>query len=315
MLRRRWRRCPACRFATAISAIAIVTVVATATAQAPHALGATLDRVRNGSRLRRGYPADARPFAYRDASGVAAGYSVALCQRLADAVKNDLQLSELAVEWVAVDRAERFHAVQEGAIDVLCGADTVTLDRRRDVGFSLPIFPGGIGAVLRTDAPARLRQALDGRGPSIRPMWRGAAAPMFQARAFSAVAGTTAEKWLTGTIEDLRISTVATATPSVDAGLQALRDRRVDAFFGERAILLDSARQRPDRDLVVLSRLFTYEPLALTLGRDDERFRLIVDRTLSQFYATGELTALYAKWFGEPDEGAATFFKWSMLSP
>jgi hypothetical protein len=44
----------------------------------------------------------------------------------------------------------------KGRIDLLCGADAVTMQRAgRTSGFSEPIFPGGIGALLRADAPVR----------------------------------------------------------------------------------------------------------------------------------------------------------------
>ena len=48
--------------------------------------------------------------------------------------------------------SERFDAIKLAQVDLLCGADTVTLARRADVAFSIPIFPGGIGALTRADA-------------------------------------------------------------------------------------------------------------------------------------------------------------------
>ena len=30
-------------------------------------------------------------------------------------------------------------------------------------------------------------------------------------------------------------------------------------------------------------------------------------------YGSGEIGGLYAKWFGEPDENAMTFFRWNAL--
>ena len=45
-----------------------------------------LDQARESGKLSFGYRADTRPFAYADA-GKPAGFSVALCQRIADAVK------------------------------------------------------------------------------------------------------------------------------------------------------------------------------------------------------------------------------------
>ena len=101
---------------------------------------------------------------------------------------------------------------------------------------------------------------------------------------------------------------------SYEEGVERVLTRRSDVFFADRPILLDAAKRSPSaRDLVVLDRFFTYEPLALALERGDEAFRLLVDRTLSELYRSGEIGALYAEFFGEPDESALEFFRWSAL--
>jgi ABC-type amino acid transport substrate-binding protein len=110
--------------------------------------------VKQASKIILGYRADARPFAFRDESGNAAGYAVALCQKIAEQVKAELGLSTLAVEWSPVTVGDQFRAVQENKIDLLCGVDE-TLSGRKDVDFSIPVFPGGIGALLRADASGR----------------------------------------------------------------------------------------------------------------------------------------------------------------
>ncbi len=135
----------------------------------------TLDRVRETGKLVLGYRVDARPFSYQDASGKAIGYSVALCEKVAAEVKAELGLPELALEWVPVTLDQRFQAVAQGKIDLMCAADTATLERRKEVSFSLPIFPSGIAAVLRADAPAPLQDVLAGR-PASGPIWRASPA-------------------------------------------------------------------------------------------------------------------------------------------
>jgi ABC-type amino acid transport substrate-binding protein len=284
-------------------------------AQASTAPGSTLDRVRAAGRIRLGYRSDARPFAYGDDAGQPAGYSVAMCQLIADAVKAEPGLASTIVEWVSVPVGERFSAVQQGRIDLLCGAETETLARRAQASFSIPIYPGGIGALVRSDSPVRLREVLSGRGQAFRPTWRAAATQVLQARAFSAVQGTTADKWLTSRIKELQVIADVAHVDGYSAGIQGLLDRRSDVFFAERAVLLDSARRHAGaRDLLVIDRLFTYEPLALAMPTGDEQFRLLVDRTLSRLYSSGEIGALYTKWFGEPDEAAMTFFRWNTLA-
>jgi polar amino acid transport system substrate-binding protein len=278
------------------------------------ALASTLDRIKEAGKITLGYETDAQPFSYDDA-GVAAGYSVALCQKVADQVKADLGLATLAVQWTPVTLADRFDTVRQGKIDLICGADTVTLSRRKEVSFSIPIFPSGMGALLRADTPAALRQILAEGQPPSRPVWRGSPArTLLESKTFSIVSGTTGPAWLAGRIDAFQISANVAPVDSYDAGIKRVLERSSDVFFGDRAILLEAAKRSPSAgDLVVLDRLFTYEPLALALARNDDDFRLVVDRALSKQIASKEFDDLYSKWFGEPDVSTLTFFRMNML--
>ena len=131
---------------------------------------------------------------------------------------------------------------------------------------------------------------------------------------FSVGRGTTTEAWLAAKRAELKIDAKVVPVDGYDAGIQRLLDRSSDVFFGDRAILFEAAKRSPSaRDLVVLDRMFTYEPLALTLRRGDEDLRLLVDRTLSRLYRSPDLGFLYAKWFGAPGEEAMTFFRLNAL--
>jgi polar amino acid transport system substrate-binding protein len=272
----------------------------------------TLDRISESGHLRLGYRLDVRPFSYRDDAGEPAGYSVELCRKLAVAIREELRMPKLVVDWEAVSARDRFEAVRQGSVDILCAADTATLGRRRTIAFSIPIFPGGIGVLLRADAPARLKNVLSGRGQTFHPTWRASVSELLQFKSFAAVNGTTADAWLHERIADLNVVTTIAPVPTYDVGADMVLARTNDALFGERAILLDIAQRRP-KELVVLDRLFTYEPLALPVAQHDERFRLIVDRALSHFYAYGHMGGFYTRFFGEPGENALAFFRWNTI--
>ena len=295
-------------------AAAFLTVSLQPLAQAAAGPASTLDRVKQSGKLTLGYRADARPFSFRDESGNAAGYAVALCQRIADQLKTELGRPTLAVEWVPVNVEDRFRAVQDGQIDLLCGADTETLARRKEIAFSIPIVLSGVGAILRVDSSARLREILTKGQAAPRPPWRASPEQFLRKHVFSVGRGTTSEAWLAIKRAELKIEAKVVPVDGYDAGIQSVLARSSDVFFGDRAILLDAAKRSSSaKDLVVLDRLFTYEPLALTLKRGDEDFRLLVDRTLSHLYGSPDFGFLYAKWFGAPGEDAMTFFRLNML--
>ena len=301
------------RFALVCCAVALVSMAPIVVLDAA-AEDSTIARIRNTGRLTFGYRADARPFSYTDDAGAPAGYSVTLCQTVANEVKRDLKMPALKVEWKPIAFEQRFRSLRLGEIDLLCGADTVTLGRRAETDFSIPIFPGGIGALLRTDTSARLRDVLSGRGQPFHPVWRASATQVLQSRDFSAVAGSTAETWLSQRLNDLDVRAAVAPVDSYNAGVQRVLQRRSDVLFGERAILLDLAKRHADaRDLVVLDRLFSYEPAALALAPGSDDFRLMVDRALSRLYRSADLAVLYAKYFGEPDDSALNFFRWNAL--
>jgi putrescine:ornithine antiporter len=208
----------------------------------------------------------------------------------------------------------RFSDVQQGKIDVLCGADTETLARRQDVSFSISIFPGGIGALLRSDSSYRLREVLTKGQAASRPFWRASPAQFLQQQTFSVVAGTTSEKWLAGRMEKFQLSAKVVPAENYEDGVRKVLDRTANVFFADRAILLEAVQRSPSaRNLIVLDRRFTNEPLALALQRGDEDFRLFVDRTLSHLFESADFRFLYAKWLGEPDADALNFFQMTAL--
>jgi ABC-type amino acid transport substrate-binding protein len=301
------------RFAFAVFAVLLVAAAHEWVHAAP-TTGGVLSRIKSTGRLTLGYRTDARPFSYTDDSGMPAGYSVALCGKVADEAKRDLGLPALKIEWMPVTFEQRFRALRLGEIDLLCGADTITLARRTEADFSIPIFPGGIGALLRSDSSPRLRDVLSGRGQPFNPVWRANATQLLRARDFTVVQGTTAETWLGKRMKDLDILAGVAFVTGYNEGVQRVLNRGSDVFFGDRAILLETAnRHAGARDLVVLDRLFTYEPMALSLAPGDDDFRLLVDRALSRLYRSPEFGTMYAKTFGEPDETTLTFFRWNAL--
>lgn len=292
----------------------IVTLVAVALlpiASAVTASAATLDRVKTG-KLALGYRTDGLPFSYKDASGNADGYAVQLCKDVAEKLKADLGISDLAVEWVPVTAEDQFRAIQEGKIDLLCGA-AETLTSRKDADFSVPIFPGGIGALLRADAPLGLKEVLAGRPPS-GPLWRGYPAQVLEKQVFSVVAGSPAEKWVKDRLNQLQLTADVVPVDSYDAGIERVLDRRSSVFFADRSILLDATRRNASaNDLLVLDRRFTYAPIALALERNDSDFRLAVDRALSQIFGSEAFLGSYKNWFGRPGSDTDTFFRLSTL--
>jgi putrescine:ornithine antiporter len=268
----------------------------------------TLGRILRAERIAIGYRADAGPMSHRDSSGEPTGYSVALCATVADALKQALSRPSLAVEWVPV--ANGFTDLETHRVDLICGADAITLENRAQASFSIPIFPGGVSALVRADADDALEAALEERPQPYAPLWRGTPPPTLANRTYSALVGSDTMEVLKETITQLRLTANVESVPDYDAGVSAVLARRSDVLFGDREALLQAvARSRAADELKVLTRRFTFAALALATSRNDDEFRLAVDRALSEFYANAAFGALYAANFGRPDTDTVAFFR------
>ncbi|MGH0347656.1 amino acid ABC transporter substrate-binding protein [Sinorhizobium meliloti] len=275
----------------------------------------TLDRVRSSSTVKLGYDATARPFSFKAEGESATGYAVSLCMEVAEELKRELGIADLAVEWIELTREAADRAIRQGSADLFCGASPVTLTRRKEVSFSIAIFPSGTGAVLNASAPLALREVLTQGRPSDRPIWRGSPArTVLNQKTFSPIAGTTSEDWLAERIKTFQLSATIAAVENYDQGIANILNGESDVLFGDLPLLLDAAaRGENSGDLIVLKRHFTYEPLALVLARNDEDFRIVVDRALSRTYRSEDFPAFFSEWFGPPDDTIVTFFRQTTL--
>jgi polar amino acid transport system substrate-binding protein len=274
------------------------------------ASAATLDRIRDTGHIKLGYLTDAKPFTSKGASGPE-GYGVQVCEAIVAQLKIQLGLPDIAVDWVEVNAENRFTEVQQGNVDLLCAPASESLTHRKQVAFSVPVFAGGNRAVLRADASPTLRHTLAGDRPD-KPVWRGSpAAKLLADTTYAVVGGSSSEAWLKERGASLGIKAKVTNVPDYRSGIQAVLDRKVDVFFGDRAVILGAIDQATRDQIAIVERLFTHEQAGLALARGDDDFRLAVDTALATIFPSKNFADLFTRWFGAPDEKAKTFFLWS----
>jgi len=239
------------------------------------ATAGTLDRVRDSGVLRIGYRADAKPYSYRNEHGQAAGYIVDLCTEIAAELGSNVR-----PEYVLVPSDNRFEAVRDGRVDILCDPSSITMERRELVDFSIPTFLDGASALSRTSKPVRVYEDLGGKRVGV-------------------LEATTTERTLRASIGELGLRSTVVTVRDHRAGFDMLADDKIDAYFADRGIILAILREggRPGFD--VSRQYFSYETYALALPRDDGAFRLLVDRTLARLYRTGKIDAVLEKTFGK----------------
>jgi polar amino acid transport system substrate-binding protein len=277
--------------------------------------GSTLDRIRDSGHIRLAYLPGGKPFTSPGSAGVPEGYGVELCSRVAERVKSQLGLADLKVDWVEVRADNVLGTVARGDADLLCTPSNATLERRRTLSYSLPIFAGGIRAVVRSDAPMALRDVLEEQ-PSKRNVWRGSPSlNMIEQTRFATVAGTSSEKWLAAKVKGFKLNTATVSVPDYASGIRFLQERKIDVFLAERDVVLATLDDKSRGSIVVLNRQITHEPLALAMPRGDEDFRLQVDTALTAAYNSPEFSSLYVRHFHKLDDATRNFFAWVTPAP
>jgi glutamate/aspartate transport system substrate-binding protein len=240
----------------------------------------TLDTIRSRGTIVIGYREGAPPFSSVDVGqNQPRGYSIDLCNRIADAVKSALGISDLKVQYVPVNAENRIDKLKSGAIDIECGSTTRTLSRQEQVDFTLFTFVTGTEMLVRQDSDIRGPENLKGKKIAVQP-------------------GTTTEV----VIKQLVATNGAQLVPvqSSDQGLALVVNGKADAYASDEVVLigLGTASKSP-RLLRLTGRLYSYEPYALMVRRDDAAFRLIADRTLAATYQSDDIGKIWQRWFGQ----------------
>jgi len=78
----------------------------------------TLAAIQKRGTIRLGHLQSAPPFSYAGSDGSPQGYSVELCKRVAENIRQDLKLADLKLQWVPLELQERIEAVRRGTVDI-----------------------------------------------------------------------------------------------------------------------------------------------------------------------------------------------------
>jgi glutamate/aspartate transport system substrate-binding protein len=242
----------------------------------------TLDRIADAGEFRIGYNPDSRPLSFVE-DGEPAGYSVDICRRIAVAVREHLNLPDMKVTYVPVSLAERFDAVADGDIDIECGSTTVTLGRMERVDFTLMTFVTGATLLSRGDSRIATMDDLAGGSVAVIP---------------DTTNETALRAYLSDNLIDARVVEVADSAE----GMQLLQDGEVDAYASDQVVLIGDAMkildENPRASFSFADELFSYEPYALMIQRDDADFRLVANRAIAQILRSGQYAQLFQRWIG-----------------
>ena len=238
----------------------------------------TLARIRSTHTIVLGVRESARPFSYLNADKQPVGYSVDLCLNAVEEIKRELRLPDLKVQYKLVTGPERIPKLVSGEIDLECGSTTNTKARQQQVAFSYTFFVASMRVLTPRDLKVETIKDLDGL-------------PIGLSK------GTTSEKLFNQLVGGELRATLQTYANNNDA-YKALKDGKVKAFPQDDSLLLGLASaDKALGQLAVSDLALSVEPYAVMVRKDDPGLLTAVDRSLARLFASGEINAIYAKWF------------------
>jgi glutamate/aspartate transport system substrate-binding protein len=259
--------------------LALAAAVCAGQANAEELTG-TLKKIKETGAITIGYRDSSIPFSYLDDNQKPIGFAIDICYKIVDAVKNELKLDKLAVEFNPVTSSTRIPLLANGTIDLECGSTTNNPDRLKQVAFTNTHFLTATRFVSKKSS--NLNSIDDLKGKSV-----------------VSTSGTTNIKQLTeaNAARSLGINIIP-AKEHAESFLMVETDRAVAAVLDD--ILLASfvaGSKDPDAYVISTDAFSKPEPYGIMLRKDDPAFKKVVDDATAALYTGGEGQKIYDKWF------------------
>ncbi len=233
-------------------------------------VGGTLQDVKARGKLIAGVKTDFPPFGFLDKNGNHKGLDI----DLANALSKELFGEEKAVQFVPVSSENRISVLASKTVDVIIATMSITEERKKEVDFSIPYFVSG--QMILVGKASRVTKYQDLAGKKVATI-QGSTGDMAIAR-------------LTPTAERVRFA-------STFEGLQALKERRVEAFVEDFILIYSFLEKNPDLRIASLQP-FSPERYGLAVRKGDKEWLEFINRTLTKMKETGEYDKLLGRWFG-----------------
>lgn len=193
----------------------------------------TLKKIKDSGTIVLGHRDSAIPFAYLAGGKQPVGYSLDLAQHVVEAVKKELGMPSLQVRYNMVTGQTRIPLLQNGTVDIECGATTNNVERQRQVDFSVGIFEIGTRLLVKKNSGIKDFSDLKGKNVVVS-------------------AGTTGERLMRSMNASQKLGMNIVAAKDNGESFLMLESGRVVAFMTDDAMLYgERAKARNPADWVV----------------------------------------------------------------
>ena len=247
-------------------------------------LTGTLKKIKDTGTINVGYRDSSIPFSYLDDNQKPVGFAIDICLRIVEAVKKELKLDKLNVEFNPVTSSGRIPLLANGTIDLECGSTTNNPDRLKQVAFTNTHFLTATRFISKKSS--HLNSIEDLKGKTV-----------------ASTSGTTNIKQLTETnaARNLGINIVP-AKEHAESFLMVETDRAVAAVLDDILLASFAAGAKDPSAYVISTDAFSKpEPYGIMLRRDDPAFKKVADEATAALYQSAEGQKLYEKWFLRED--------------
>jgi glutamate/aspartate transport system substrate-binding protein len=261
--------------------LTILAAAAMSCTQAAELTG-TLKKVKETNSITVGYRESSIPFSYLDNNGKPIGYAMELCGKVVDAVKADLKMPGLKVNYTPVTSSNRIPLLENGTIDLECGSTTNSVARQKQVAFGPTYFVINVTAAVKKDSGISDFAQLAGK-------------------TIVTTSGTTAVPLLKKyeKTKDMEFKEIYGKDHAESFLLMA--DGRAAAFVMDDILLAGQiANSKDPAAYKILPGSLRQEPYSMMLRKDDPQFKALVDKTIDGVMKSGEINKIYAKWFTSP---------------
>src|SRR3989475_6399188 len=239
----------------------------------------TLKKIKETGVITLGHRDASIPFSYFDDKQAAIGYAMDLCGKIVDAVKAELKMPNLQVKLNPVTSATRIPLMANGTVDLECGSTTNNLERQKQVSFTITHFVTANRFVSKK--ASNLKDLNDLKGKTV-----------------VSTSGTTNIKQITELNGQKNLGiTILPAKDHAEAFLMVETGRAVAFFMDDILLYSLVANSKTPSEWTISADALSIEPYGIMLRKDDPSFKKDVDGAMTKLYKSGEVNAIYAKWF------------------
>ena len=242
----------------------------------------TLAKVKESGVFTIGHRDASIPLSYYDDKQKPIGYSVEICQRVADAVKKELKKPDLQIKYQLVTSANRIPLLANGTVDIECGSTTNNAERQKQVSY-LPT----------TFVTANRIMYKKGSGISVLADLKG--------KTLVSTAGTTNIKQVTQINADKNLGVNITSANGHAESFLMVETGRAAAFAMDDILLagLIATSKNPGQ-FEVSKEALSVEPYGIMVRKDDAKFEALAAGVVKGLMKSGEINKIYDKWFLKP---------------